>query len=392
LERLREGSKRVTLLASFPCLDFSGNKAFVICADAQETSDDYRFFLEKLEPQKTGNFELLIGGAGDADLVEAFELRLCETLAGSSAQSINQLESIIKSEFLDYIKNEVAPYLAKRKSEVRFVIGAHASITKECGCWVTKASRLKRLGEVHLLGIDHAIYKHLAARLYSEGMPVGQALRACLYLLSIAKKTSNAVDGPSSLGILSNDGLQMQDADYIGEVENHLSELTAATDKGFVALPDLGMSAIEFEATLQEFAREAWAIRKKYVTMAAARIELDIRQGKKILYDSFKFPKGTGIGVNVTDGELTVYDDPHKGLWVGSFRGNELDQKRTASRLRLCGKRREVGGRVVVEVLPCKLPQKSHHTQNESCISDKWLETLSANDIEDAPVDTLLGE
>jgi hypothetical protein len=184
----------------------------------------------------------------------------------------------------------------------------------------------------------------------------------------------------------------MQDADYIGEVENHLSELTAATDKVFVALPDLGMSAIEFEATLQEFAREAWAIRKKYVTMAAARIELDIRQGKKILYDSFKFPKGTGIGVNVTDGELTVYDDPHKGLWVGSFRGNELDQKRTASRLRLCGKRREVGGRVVVEVLPCKLPQKSHHTQNESCISDKWLETLSANDIEDAPVDTLLGE
>lgn len=380
----------MTLLASFPCLDFSGNKAFVICADAQETIDDYRFFLEKLEPQKTGNFEVLIGGAGDADLVEAFELRLCDTLAGSSARSIKELESIIKSEFLDYTKNEIAPFLKKRKSEVRFVIGAHASTTKECGCWVTRASRLKRLHGVHLLGIDHAIYKHLATRLYSERMPLGQALRACLYLLSIAKKTSNAVDGPSSLGILSNNGLQMEEADYISEVEDHLSELTSATDRVFVALPDLGMSAVEFEASLQDFLREVWAIRKKYVTIAGLRIATDVISGTKRFYSPFVFPQGAGISIDPTaEGEgVVVHDDPYQGRWVGSFRGDMLNQERSASRLRLCGKRREFGGQVFVQVVPCKLPEGSQHNQNESCISDRWLETLTARNIADGPAHT----
>jgi hypothetical protein len=386
--RIAAQAKRMTLLATFPCKDLRGNRAFVICADAQETQDDYRFFLEKLAPHKTGNFEILIGGAGDADLVEAFELRLCDTLAGSSAQSIRELEKIIKTEFLDYTKNEIGPFLKKRKSEVRFVIGAHALATKECDCWVTKASRLKPLREVHLLGIDHVIYKHLAARLYSEGMPLSQAFRACLYLLSIAKKTSNAVDGPSSLGILANYGLKMEDPDYISEVEDHLSELTTAADGLFVALPDLGMSAVEFEATLQEFLREVWAIRKKYVTIAGLRIAVDVMRGANKGYSPFVFPQGAGISIDPTvEGEgIVVNDDPYQGLWVGSFRnGNMLNQERSASRLRLCGKRREFGGQVFVEVVPCKLPLASHHNQNESCISGTWLETLSASDTEDVP-------
>ena len=382
----------MTLLTTFPCKDATGNNAFIVCADAQQTQGDYRFFLEKLEPRRTGNFEIVIGGAGYADLVEAFELRITSTLSASQATTIAEFKAVVQSELLDYVKNEVAAFLRKKDAQIRFVIGARAIQANECGCWITKASRLKRVTSFELLGVDEPIYRHLAKRLYSDNLTIGQALRACLYLLSIAKATSTAVGGQSSLAILCDYKLNMESREYINEAEEHLQELTAANDKVSVALPDLGMSAIEFEATLQEFSREAWAIRKKYVTMAALRIALDVQEGKKLSYHRFKFPEGTGIGVNVSDGELTVYDDPHKGLWVGSFRGNELDQKRTASRLRLCGRRRELGGQVVVEVVPCKLPQSSHHNQNESCISDKWLETLSANDIEDDPVDTQLEE
>jgi hypothetical protein len=223
-------------------------------------------------------------------------------------------------------------------------------------------------------------------------MPLGQALRACLYLLSIAKKTSNAVDGPSSLGILTTYGLQMEDAEYISEVEDHLSELTAATDRLFVALPDLGMSAVEFEATLQDFLRDVWAIRKKYVTIAGLRIAVDVMSGANKGYSPFVFPQGAGIsiGPTVEGGGIEVNDDPYKGLWVGGFRSANMmfTQEHSASRLRLCGKRREFGGQVFVEVVPCKLPPASHHNQNESCISGTWLETLSASDTEDGPAGT----
>jgi hypothetical protein len=377
----------VTLLTTFPCKDATGNDAFIVCADAQETLGDYRFFLDKLEPRRTGNFEIVIGGAGYSDLVEAFELRITSTLTASQATTIGEFEAVVQSELLDYVKNEVAAFLRKKDARIRFVIGARAIQTNKCGCWITKASRLKRVTSFELLGVDEPIYRHLAKRLYSDNLTIGQALRACLYLLSIAKATSTAVGGQPSLAILCDYKLNMESLEYIREAEEHLQELTAANDKVSVALPDIGMAAIEFEATLQEFVREAWVIRKKYVTMAAARIVLDIQQGKGTLFDRFKFPEGTGIGVNVVDGELTVYDDPHKGLWVGSFRGNELDQNRTASRLRLCGKRREFGGQVFVEVVPCKLPQNTQHKPNENCISGKWLETLSASDIEDDPVD-----
>src|ERR1022692_2489886 len=59
-KRLSVGRKAVTLLTTFPCKDATGNDAFIVCADAQETLGDYRFFLDKLEPRRTGNFEMAV--------------------------------------------------------------------------------------------------------------------------------------------------------------------------------------------------------------------------------------------------------------------------------------------------------------------------------------------
>lgn len=381
----------MTLLATFPCKDFRGKSAFIICSDAQETIGDFRFFLEKLEPRITGNYELVIGGAGDADLIEAFELRITSTLSASQATTIEEFERIVQGELLDYVKTEVAAFLRKKNSRIRFVIGARAVQTNECGCWVTRASRLKHIRTFELVGIDEPIYRHLAKRLYSKDLTIGQALRACLYLLAIAKATSNDVDGQPSLAIVCDYGLNMESEEFINEANEHLQELTAATDKVSVALPDIEMSPIEFEATLLDFARDAWAIRNKYVRKAGERIIQDIESGKSVAYPRFKFPKGVGMsgGFGTT---LAIHDDPHQGLWVGSFMGAEFNQNHSASDLKLCGKRRDFGGQVFVEVVPCTLPGSNRHIGNENCISGMWLESLAASDTEDDPVDTQQGE
>src|ERR1019366_833181 len=184
-KRLSVGRKAVTLLTTFPCKDATGNDAFIVCADAQETLGDYRFFLDKLEPRRTGNFEIVIGGAGYSDLVEAFELRITSTLTASQATTIGEFEAVVQSELLDYVKNEVAAFLRKKDARIRFVIGARAIQTNKCGCWITKASRLKRVTSFELLGVDEPVYRHLAKRLYSDNLTIGQALRACLYLLDL---------------------------------------------------------------------------------------------------------------------------------------------------------------------------------------------------------------
>jgi len=375
----------VTLLATFPCLDISGDRAFVICADAQETLGNFRFFLEKLEARKTGNYEVIIGGAGDSDLVDAFELRLTKTLSSSTASTLAEFEEIAQDELLDYIQNEVAAFLRKKNTRIRFVIGARAIVTKECGCWTTKASRLKDVRKFELMGIDESIYKHLANRLYSKDMPIGQALRACLYLLTIAKATSNDVDGPASLGVLHRHALDMHDEEFIREAEEHLEELTHASDRLFVALPDIGLSAVEFEATLQDFLREAWAIRKKYVTIAGLRIAVEtLSEGKKS-YAPHMFPEGAAISIDPQrEGEgIVVDDDPYRGLWVGGFSGDAFTQQHSGSRLRFCGKKRVVGRRVFAEVVPCKQPRSTPHASTENCISGTWLETVSATNSDD---------
>jgi len=382
----------VTLLAAFPCKDFLGKTAFVICADAQETLDDYRFFLDKLEPHKTGNYEVLLGGAGYANLIEAFELRLFDTLPKSGTRSIQEFKDFVQAELLDFVQVEVAAFLKSRVDAggngIDFVIAARATQNSECGCWITRATRLKPVRTFELLGIDAAIYRHLAKRIYSDGLPIGQAARACLYLLSIAKATSTAVDGKPSLAVLQNGGLKLESEEFIKDAEENLQELTIANDKISIALPDLGMPAIEFEAVLQDFVRKAWAIRKKYLTRIGSRIALGAMQGNQRTYAHYEFPSGTGLSVD-QNGAITIDDDPYRGLYVGSFRdGINLNQEKSLSPLKLCGKRRVVGSQVFVEVVPCKLPPNIAHNENESCIEDKWLETLSASSSEDDPPDT----
>src|SRR5947209_3089342 len=73
--------RRVTLIAAFRCYEGA-----VLCADGQEPVDvpgygQYRVRVNKLEAQQTGDYELVVGGSGDGDLVDAFTPTLTEAVA-----------------------------------------------------------------------------------------------------------------------------------------------------------------------------------------------------------------------------------------------------------------------------------------------------------------------
>jgi hypothetical protein len=78
----------VTLLAVFKCSD-----GFVICADSQETAGDFRVSRKKLVPERCGEWEVALAGAGhEGTLIDAFCERLYDNLKVSKVSDLDGLK------------------------------------------------------------------------------------------------------------------------------------------------------------------------------------------------------------------------------------------------------------------------------------------------------------
>ncbi len=373
--------KRVTLISALCCTDHLRKKAFVISADSQETIEHQRCFLVKIEPRTMGNFQIAIGGSGLGDLIDAFLLRLEDFLSTSPATQISDLRTLIQDQLLEFMRTEVEAYPARKASKhLRFIIGALASRTGECECWITKSSRLKKIDRFEIIGCEEPLYRFILERLFSKNLTVGQAVRLSVYLFMVAKKTSLYIDGPTSMAIVRDIAISMEDDAYVKEVEGHVGEMNKASDSLAITLPDIGMSALEFDLKLQEFVENVKAVRKRYVELAGLRMWGQLVQEghmPTVIYP--KVPDSSSIEVKFESGGITkvsVLDDPSRGIRIGHFWENTFvceDRPRT----NLCGKRRVVGNRVFAQVVPCT--HAGRHIDGGTCISDTWLQTIEAN-------------
>src|SRR5215212_4463226 len=101
--------KRVTLIAAFRCPN-----GVVICADTQETVGQFRVSVDKIAPSVVGEYELVIGGAGNSaglidDFTENFARSVARWPAGLSEQDIRLK---LRKALLDYHRDEVQHFPA----------------------------------------------------------------------------------------------------------------------------------------------------------------------------------------------------------------------------------------------------------------------------------------
>lgn len=375
----------MTLISAVRCKDHLGHDAFVVSADAQETIEGRRVFLTKIEPRKMGKFAVVIGGSGMGDLIDGFLIRLQDSLSTTTIEDVGGLRLVIQDVLLDYMRTEVKAYSAPIRSKyLRFVIGAYDPEKREAECWVTKSSRLKPIEDFQLLGCDEDIYHYFMKRMYGSALSIGKAVRLSIHVFLMAKKTSLYIDGPTSIAIIRDIGIAMEQRKYIDNAELDILELSKAMDNLSVALPDTGMSAVEFEAHLQDFVAIAKEIRKRAVERTGHEIWEQLMEGKEYSELYSKFPDGGQIITHLDEGKVISVefgDKPEKGLWVGSFVADNFSQEHSPADIKMCGKRRVVGNQVFVEVVPCKLPGRNHHhTPGESCIEGTWLESLTPSD------------
>lgn len=103
----------MTLIAGFKT-----SEGVVICADSQETLAlplpgnnwaEYRVSVDKIAPQRIGNYDFIIGGAGDGPLADGFAEALVDQIeTWEPGYEGGTLKDKIRKVVLDYHGHEVA--------------------------------------------------------------------------------------------------------------------------------------------------------------------------------------------------------------------------------------------------------------------------------------------
>jgi hypothetical protein len=100
-------------------------------------------------------------------------------------------------------------------------------------------------------------------RLYRPNLEATQAILLGVHLFSVAQN-SLYISRPTQVVIVHRDGIQVEDADYISDLESRLESYDNALANLFLACPDTSMSREEFKKLLTEFWRYVMELREHY--------------------------------------------------------------------------------------------------------------------------------
>jgi ATP-dependent protease HslVU (ClpYQ) peptidase subunit len=109
----------MTLIAAFRC-GTPDDPGVVVCADSQETYGHYRVTVEKIKPRAAGQYDLIVGGAGNTGvlidgLADAIERNVSHWPSGLDEESGRQrLESVL----LAYHSRQVTLYPAPEEDKI----------------------------------------------------------------------------------------------------------------------------------------------------------------------------------------------------------------------------------------------------------------------------------
>jgi hypothetical protein len=315
----------MTLIAGFKCRD-----GYVISADSQETKGYFRVSRLKLSPWQASGFNIAMAGSGNnGELLDAFEQRLKDSLAGTQLQTLKALQEFIGHEILEFRKNEAQSY-PKREQEMRFLIGAQSIVESQCALWRNSASRLRPVTDYAIVGFEDARYEYAAKNLYRPDATIAQGLFLSLYIMWLAEQTSNSVKSPVTVAILKNGGIFSQDPPAVDGLLARVKLFSAQFDSIFLACADTGLPESESAKKFKEFIETVLTLRRDYVV---ENVNEKIAQGIDTVVDFFSLiPVGTQIVINAGTPQAASIQKVQDGL-IQSLRDRE-DGKQNPERIK----------------------------------------------------------
>jgi hypothetical protein len=212
--------KRVTLIAAWRCTD-----GVLVCADAQETVGDYRRSVQKITPEKMGNFQVIVAGSGNPSLIESFIIVLRRAVTASRFTALEEFEALAEKTLEDFYDCDVRLCTDEEKTMQLFIAAVADEPPDGYEVWVTENIRLRSLRPgCELIGWEKPLYSSIAQRFYNSNITLSQAFLAGIYLFTVAGTTSNYIGGNTSVATIWGGGIAMQDADYIESTGKRLKE------------------------------------------------------------------------------------------------------------------------------------------------------------------------
>lgn len=257
---------------------------------------------------KSGDIELSIAGAGNAELIESFISVFSRKLKTADIPNLLAFVDFFEAALGDFYRLDV-PLAGDSGSFVLFVA---ASIPKnrEYEVWRSSLARLRPLGKADLIGWDESLYYRSIDR--HQGIGVAQAVLTAIHTVTVAEETSNTVRSPFVVIIINDNGIAVEDSAYVDLLRARLVEYEKRLNAVFLACADTSVYKNVLEAKLAAFAKEALELHDNYM-LQAIQHSLDTAFSGKSLGDPYpKFPLGTRLTVHATkDGPeilKTVYE------------------------------------------------------------------------------------
>ncbi|MDX6500316.1 MAG: hypothetical protein QOG23_3576 [Blastocatellia bacterium] len=259
--------KRVTLIAAFKC-----DQGVVICADTKETisiphQGEYRVRVTKIKPQSAGEYDIVIGGAGDAHLVDGFSRKLVSEIAGwQPSLDDESIETRITSLAMDYHSTHVAlAYHGHPPDPLNFLLCIKRKNDPNILLWELRDTVIIPTEGYSLLGWEEAIYEYEVKWLYREGLRISQAALLGIRLFAMAKETSNYIGGDTQLIVVTASGMEAVDQEQVNTLEDRVETFNNAMARLVLGLPDTSIDQQEFANYLTEFRRLALNTRESYI-------------------------------------------------------------------------------------------------------------------------------
>lgn len=264
IERPRK-RKRVTLIAAFRC-DIDGDPGVIICADSQESyGSNYRVTVDKIKPRDAGQYDLIIGGAGQiGPLIDGLANTLERWIRGwTEGYSEEQVRGRIEHKIGRYTRGQIQNYPTDADKVLDFIICLRHKTTKAIYLWRAAGTAVEPIEYYDLIGWDEPFYRYEAMRLYEKGRATKlSAITLGIHLLSIGKATAISIDEPFQVIGVGKESVWIEPqervqtlAERIGRVNNTLSRLIIAT-------PDLSIRSDVFEAALRTFEDQVLGLRQ----------------------------------------------------------------------------------------------------------------------------------
>ena len=268
----------MTLIAAFRCAE----GGVVLCADSQETIDvpdrgEYRVNVNKLEQKDAGEYEVVIGGAGDGALVDGFVDQL--------AESVERWRDVCRDDaILGNIRRFVRGYYERDVTlspaypddkNLGFVICLKRKATADISLWRVIDLTVRQVLDLTLLGWEEPLYWREAKRLYhlnqaEATMPSSsEAILLGAYLFSVAKETSNVISGDTKILVVSGETTRVLNPSDAKELEGRVKVFEYLIGMIFLALPDVTVSRTQLKSYLLNFQQTAVQLHDQFTLHVA---------------------------------------------------------------------------------------------------------------------------